>query len=260
MEYKNILVEVKDGIGFLTINRPKVLNALNPETLKEIECAIYGFAADRAVGAVIITGAGEKSFIAGADISEFPKMGVVQAREFCDLGHRVAFMLGELPKPVIAAVNGFALGGGTEMALACDFIVASENAKFGLPEVKLGIMPGFGGTQRLPRVVGMNIARELVFSGEMIDAARAREIGLANYVAPAAELMNKAVSLAKTIMARGPFAVAQAKRSVNRGADLALYDALELEKQCFTTLFVSSDAKEGATAFLEKRAPNFRGE
>ena len=160
---------------------------------------------------------------------------------------------------MIAAVNGFALGGGTELALACDVIIASEKARFGLPEVKLGVMPGFGGTQRLPRVVGMNIARELIFTGDMIDAQRAHEIGLANHVVPPGQLLERAYTMARTIISRGPFAVAQAKRAVNHGSDLSKYDAIELEKQCFTTLFGSEDEKEGTSAFLEKRTPNFKG-
>jgi enoyl-CoA hydratase len=259
MEFKNITLEISDGIATLTINRPKVLNALNLDTLKEMECAVYKIKADAGVKALVITGAGDRAFVAGADIGEFLRMDVVEAREFADLGHRVLLSLEEMPLPVLAAVNGFALGGGTELALACDVIIASENARFGLPEVKLGVMPGFGGTQRLPRVVGMNVAREMIFTGETIDAVRAREIGLVNHVVTADKLLDTARQMATTIMSRGPFAVAQAKRSVNHGSDLSRYDAFELEKQCFTTLFGSEDEKEGTKAFLEKRKPAFKG-
>jgi len=259
MEFKNITVNISEGIETLAINRPKVLNALNHETLLELECAIFQIKDNREVKALIITGTGEKAFVAGADISQFLEVGVVEGREFAGLGHKIMLALEELPIPVIAAVNGFALGGGTELALACDMIVASEKAIFGLPEVRLGIIPGFGGTQRLPRVVGMNIAREMVFSGDMIDAARAHQIGLANHVVAPDKLMEKARELAKTIMSRGPFAIAQAKRSINHGADLSKYDAFELERQCFAALMGSEDSKEGAKAFLEKRTANFKG-
>ena len=259
MEFKNILYEVTDGIAVLTVNRPKVLNALNLETLGEMECIIYDLKRKGGAKALIITGAGDKSFVAGADIGEFLRLDVVGAREFADLGHRILLSLEEMIIPVIAAVNGYALGGGTELALACDVLIASEKAKFGLPEVKLGVMPGFGGTQRLPRVVGMNIAREMIFTGEMIDAKRAYEIGLANHVVSPENLMLKARDMAVIITSRGPFAVAQAKRSVNHGSDLSKYDAIELEKQCFTTLFGSEDEKEGTKAFLEKRNPVFKG-
>lgn len=259
MEYKNIILTFEEGISIITINRPKSLNALNIETLKEIECALYTLKEENKTQVLIFTGAGEKAFVAGADISTFPTLTPDKAREFVDLGHRVMDMIESFPVPVIAAVNGYALGGGTELAIACDMIYASENAVFGLPEVGLAIIPGFGGTQRLQRLIGRHLAKELVFTGEKINATRAKEIGLVNGVFPQAELMNRVKEVARTIMKRGPLAIRAAKRAMIFGMDHDLKTANEIEKLCFISLFGTEDQKEGARAFLEKREPKFQG-
>jgi len=259
MEYKNIIVTFEDGISIITINRPKSLNALNVETLNEIECALYELKNDNKTQVLIFTGAGDKAFVAGADISTFPTLTPDGARAFVDLGQRVMDTIETFPVPVIAAVNGYALGGGTELAIACDMIYASENAYFGLPEVTLAIIPGFGGTQRLQRLIGRHLAKELVFTGDKIPVSRAKEIGLVNNVFPLSELMPKVKEIARTIMKRGPLAIRAAKRSMIFGMDHDLKTANEIEKLCFITLFGSEDQREGAKAFLEKRAPVFKG-
>ncbi|MCX7958283.1 MAG: enoyl-CoA hydratase-related protein [Deltaproteobacteria bacterium] len=259
MEFSNIIVSFEDGISVVTINRPKSLNALNVDTLKEIECALYEIKNEGKTQVLIFTGAGEKAFVAGADISTFPTLTPDGAREFVDLGQRVMDAIESFPVPVIAAVNGYALGGGTELAIACDLIYASENAFFGLPEVTLGIIPGFGGTQRLQRLIGRHLAKELVFTGDKIPASRAKEVGLVNNVFPQSELMTKVKEIARTIMKRGPLAIKAAKRSMVFGMDHDLKTANEIEKLCFITLFGTEDQKEGAKAFLEKRAPLFKG-
>ncbi len=259
MEYKNIIVSFEEGISTITINRPKSLNALNVETLNEIECALYEIKNENKTQVLIFTGAGEKAFVAGADISTFPTLTPEGASAFVDLGQRVMDMIESFPVPVIAAVNGYALGGGTELAIACDMIYASENAFFGLPEVTLAIIPGFGGTQRLQRLIGRHLAKELVFTGDKIPAQRAKEIGLVNNIFPQAELMVKVKEIAKTIMKRGPLAIRAAKRSMIFGMDHDLKTANEIEKLCFITLFGTEDQREGAKAFLEKRAPQFKG-
>ncbi len=259
MEYKNLIVSFEEGISIITINRPKSLNALNVETLQEIECALYQIKGDNKTQVLIFTGAGEKAFVAGADISTFPTLTPDGAREFVDLGQRVMDTIESFPVPVIAAVNGYALGGGTELAIACDMIYASENAFFGLPEVSLAIIPGFGGTQRLQRLIGRHLARELVFTGEKISAARAKEIGLVNNIFLQSELMDRVKEIARTIMKRGPLAIRAAKRAMIFGMDHDLKIANEVEKLCFITLFGSEDQKEGARAFLEKRTPQFKG-
>ncbi len=250
MEYKNIIVTFEEGISIITINRPKSLNALNVETLSEIECALYEIKSDKKTQVLIITGAGDKAFVAGADISTFPTLTPEGAREFVDLGQRVMDTIEAFPVPVIAAVNGYALGAG---------IYASDNAFFGLPEVTLAIIPGFGGTQRLQRLIGRHLARELVFTGEKIPVSRAKEIGLVNNVFPKVELMDRVKEIARTIMKRGPLAIKAAKRSMIFGMDKDLRTANEIEKLCFITLFGTEDQREGAMAFLEKRAPQFKG-
>jgi enoyl-CoA hydratase len=259
MAYETILSEKDGPVAVLTINRPDKLNALNQTVLAELLQALSEAACDDGVAAIVLTGAGHKSFVAGADIGAMAKMTVTEGRAFADLGHGLGDSIANCPKPVIAAVNGFAFGGGTELAIACDVIYASEKAKFGQPEVKLGVIPGFGGTQRLARLVGLQKAKELIFTGDTIDAAEALRIGLACAVFPPAELLGKAKDLGKRIAAAGPLAVGQAKRAMNHGYDLALSSALELEKQTFCMLFGTLDQKEGMGAFLEKRKPAFKG-
>ncbi|MGZ3458262.1 MAG: enoyl-CoA hydratase/isomerase family protein [Archangium sp.] len=250
-------METEDAIAILTIDRPKALNALNSKTLQELESALSSL--PPTARALIITGGGDKAFVAGADISEMVSISAAQAREFAALGHRVFHMLEQLPIPTIAAVNGFALGGGCELALACDLIYASEKAKLGLPEVSLGVIPGFGGTQRLTRAVGKMRAKELVFTGERLDAAKAKEIGLVLEVLPAEQLLPHCKAVAGKMIKNGPLAVSQAKRVIEFGADQDLRAANELERQGFAVLFGSQDQKEGMKAFLEKRTANFSG-
>lgn len=251
----------KDGaVAVVTIDRPKALNALNVQTLRELDQAIAEVAHDKALRAVIVTGAGDKAFVAGADIGEMATYSTAAALMFAQLGHRVFASLETLHVPTIAAVNGFALGGGCELALSCDLIYASDKAKLGLPEVTLAVIPGFGGTQRLTRLVGKSRAKELIFTGDMIDAAKAKEIGLVLDVIPAADLIAHCKKIAATIAKRGPIAVAQAKRVIEHGADLPLKDANELERQAFALLYGTSDQREGAQAFLAKRPAEFKGE
>jgi enoyl-CoA hydratase len=259
MARENVLWEVADGVGTLTVNRPKQLNALDVRTLEEIGEVIAAVAADAAVRAVVVTGAGEKAFVAGADIAAMSRLGPLEARRFAELGHRVLDALEALAVPTVAAVNGFALGGGCELAMACDLVYASERARFGQPEVNLGLVPGFGGTQRLTRRVGLMRAKELVLSGEPIDAATAKAIGLALDVLPSDRLLEHARAKARTIASRGPVAVAQAKRVLQAGADVDLRTACELERQAFAALFGTDDAREGMRAFLEKRPAVFKG-
>ena len=257
MAYENIRLETEDAIAILTIDRPKALNALNSKTLQELESALNSL--PTTVRALIITGGGDKAFVAGADISEMASISAAQAREFAVLGHRAFNTLEQLPIPTIAAVNGFALGGGCELALACDLIYASEKAKLGLPEVSLGVIPGFGGTQRLTRVVGKMRAKELVFTGERLDAAKAKEIGLVLDVVPADQLLAHCKAVAGKMLKNGPLAISQAKRVIEFGADQDLRAANELERQGFAVLFGSEDQKEGMKAFLEKRPAGFTG-
>ncbi|GMU62895.1 MAG: putative enoyl-CoA hydratase echA8 [Myxococcaceae bacterium] len=254
-----VRLEIDGAVAVITIDRPKALNALNQQVLRELEEAITRVAHDGALRAVILTGAGEKAFVAGADIGEMTQYTTAQALIFAQLGHRVLASLEALHVPTIAAVNGFALGGGCELALACDLIYASEKAKLGVPEVTLAVIPGFGGTQRLTRLVGKARAKELIFTGDMIDAAKAKEIGLVLDVLPAAELLAHCKKVAGTIAKRGPVAVSQAKRVIEHGADLPLKDANELERQAFALLFGTSDQREGMKAFVEKRAAEFKG-
>ena len=257
-ELKTILVERDDAIVTITINRPDKLNALNPDVLRELTRAVYEVSGGDARCA-ILTGAGDKAFVAGADIAEMTTMSTSDAKAFSDSGHRLAWHLEQSPVPFIAAVNGFALGGGCELALACDFIYASEKARFGQPEVNLGLMPGFGGTQRLARRVGLGHARELVYTGDAIKADRALAIGLVNAVFPADELMGKAREAAAKIASKGPIAVASSKRVMARGYDADLTAASELEASAFSALFGTEDMREGTRAFVEKRAAKFSG-
>jgi enoyl-CoA hydratase len=259
VEYNNIVVQVKEGIATITFNRPEVLNALNGDLLKEFSHALDEIAADEDIRGLILTGAGEKSFIAGADIKQFLTFNTLKAKSFSEMGRSLMNKLQELPIPVIAAVNGFALGGGCEVAMACDFIYASENAMFGLPEITLGIIPGFGGTQRLPRLVGESMAKELIFTGKMIPAEEAKNMGLANRVCSQEQLMDEAVKTAKTIASRGKVSLRAAKQAINNGMNVDLTTGFSIEIDAFAICFTSPDAKEGALAFLEKRKPDFKG-
>jgi len=258
-EYVNLLLEVNDGIAIVTINRPKALNALNAATIYELDKMFDELGANSAVKAVIVTGSGEKSFVAGADITEMQSMSAIEGRNWGKLAQAVFNKIENLPKPVIAAVNGFALGGGCELSMACDIRIASEKAKFGQPEVSLGIPPGFGGTQRLPRLVGKGRAKEMLFTGDMIDAAEACKIGLANKVVAPEELMNTAKAMAQKIMSRAPVAVQVCKSAVNEGLDVDLESGIAYEAEIFGLCFATDDQKEGMTAFVEKRKPNFTG-
>ena len=254
-----VLLEHEGAVSILTIQRPKVLNALNVEVVRALRRAIDTVSGRGETRCLILTGAGEKAFVAGADISAMQGMSRRDAVAFARAGHDAMDGLDKLPFPVIAAVNGFALGGGTELALACDFIYASDKAKFGQPEVNLGIIPGFGGTQRLARRVGIAMARELIYSGAMIDATEALRIGLANRVFPVDQLMAETKKTANLIAQKGPLAVSQAKRVTADGLDNLLADGNELEIEAFAKCFETADQKEGMGAFLEKRTPTFTG-
>jgi enoyl-CoA hydratase len=259
MEYKNLLFDVEDGVAVITFNRPKALNAMNSETMTELYDAATRCKNDDGIKAVILTGSGEKAFVAGADISQMQNMRAQEALAFMELGHETMRLLETLPKPVIAAVNGFALGGGTEISMSCDMRFASENARFGQPEILIGLIPGWGGTQRLARLVGMGRAKELIMGGDQIDAKRAYEIGLVNRVYPADQLIPETKKFAAK-MARLPgFALKMAKHAINFGYDLALDNANRLEMECCAQCFSTDDQKEGMKAFLEKRKPNFTG-
>jgi enoyl-CoA hydratase len=260
VNYQNILLEQPEaGIYLLTVNRPKALNALNAATLDEIAAAVTTVAKDAAARVLLVTGAGDKAFVAGADITEMQNATIEQAREISGRGMQVMHGLEAAPVPVIALVNGYCLGGGCELALACDWILASDNAVFGQPEVNLGIPPGFGGTQRLPRRIGPARALELITTARQVKAAEAAAIGLANHVYPAAELKAKGLEMARLIAAKGPAAVRLVKQAVQRGANLDLYAACDLESDLFAQAFGTQDRKEGMDAFIGKRAPRFRG-
>lgn len=259
-EEQVVLLAHEGPVSTLTINRPSVLNALSVEVLVAIKRAVDEVRARPEVRCLIITGAGEKAFVAGADIASMQNMGAEEAKFFAQKGHTAFDAIAALPFPVIAAVNGFALGGGCELALACDFIYASERAKFGQPEVNLGIIPGFGGTQRLARRVSVGVARELIYTGNIIDAQEALRIGLANKVVAADQLLAEAKKTALVVAQRGPVAVQYAKRVIGEGLDNVLSDGNELEIEAFAACFRTEDRREGVGAFLEKRAPNFRGQ
>lgn len=249
----NLLLEVENGIALLTINRPKALNALNSETLAELNTCLAELENNDDVKVVILTGSGEKSFVAGADISEMVNATPAEGRKMGLLAREAFGRLENMPQVTIAAVNGFALGGGCEISMACDIRVASDNAKFGQPECGLGILPGFGGTQRLPRLVGKGRAKELIFTCDMISADEAFRMGLANHVVPQAELIDYCKAMAGRIMKNGPLAVALAKQSINTGSDTDLDSGLKLEANLFGLSFSTADKMEGMTAFLEKR-------
>jgi enoyl-CoA hydratase len=259
MAYENLLWEVQEGVGLLTFNRPKVLNAVNARTFDELDEVVRVVERDRAVRAVVLTGAGEKAFVAGADIAAMSTMTSAEARAFAERAHGVLERLELLPVPTVAAVNGYALGGGCEIALACDLVYASENARFGQPEVNLGLIPGFGGTQRLQRRVGRMRALELILTGDAAGAAAAKEMGLVLDVLPPDKLLPHALGQARKIASRGPIAVALAKRAVHAGADADVRVANELERQAFSACFATEDAREGMRAFVEKRAADWKG-
>ena len=258
MAYDTIALTVADRVATLTINRPDKLNALNDRVIAELGEAIDAARENTDVGGVILTGAG-RAFVAGADISELEKHGAISAKLLAQRGQDVFRRFETSPKPIVAAVNGFALGGGCELAMACHIRIASDAAKFGQPEVKLGLIPGYGGTQRLPRLVGKGRALQLLLSGDMIDAQEAYRIGLVNRVVPANELIGAATGMLKAILANGPLAVAHCIEVVNRGYDLPLDEALTLEATAFGLLAATDDKREGTNAFLEKRSPSFSG-
>lgn len=260
MEFKNLSLEIKDGIAILKISRPKALNALNSETLDELKKSLEELEKNEDVKVVIITGEGDKAFVAGADIMEMKDMNSVEGMLFSKKGHETFSKIENMTKVVIAAVNGYALGGGFELALACDLIYASDKARFGFPEVTLGIHPGFGGTQKTPRLVGLAKAKELIFTGKIITAKEAFDMGLINRVFPHEDLMKEVFSIAETIKACGQIAVRLAKECVNRSLSVGLEEGLRLEEANFGQCFGTKDQKEGMTAFVEKRKPVFRGE
>ena len=259
MTYTSIELTCADGIATLLFNRPKALNALNTALLGEFACALEGIRKDESIRVLILTGAGEKSFVAGADITEIATLSPLAAKQFARYGQEAINALQGLAIPVIAAVNGYALGGGCEMALACDFIYASEKAVFGLPEINLGVIPGFGGTQRLPRLVGANRAKEMIFTGKHLNAAEAREIGLVNRIFPPDELLPAAMETAKLIAGKGKASLCAAKQTVNQGLNADLATGLAIERDAFALCLASPDAEEGTSAFLEKRKPVFTG-
>jgi len=259
MSFENIRFEIADAVGTLTIDRQKALNALNPDTLREMARSLRDARRDAALRAIILTGAGEKAFIAGADIAAMSKMSVIEAKEMARLGQRVTSAIEDLAVPVVAAVNGFALGGGLEMVMACDLVIASEKARFGQPEINLGIIPGFGGTQRLARRIGAPRAREMIYGGEMIDAETALRFGLINRVVKPEELLPEARKLAAALASKPPVALAQAKNVIQRGLDVDLENGLRLEAEAFAVTFSTDDRTEGMAAFLEKRKAAFKG-
>jgi len=259
MTFENLLCDFSERLAVVTINRPRALNSLNTETVRELLCLFSGLGENPEVDVVILTGAGSKAFVAGADIAAMQQFDPQAGREFARLGHRLLNLIEKLPQPVIAAVNGFALGGGCELAMACDIRLAADSAKFGQPEVSLGIIPGFGGTQRLPRLVGKGRAQELLLTGDMLDAAEACRIGLVNRVVPADELLPAARAMAAKIAAKGQVAVRLAKEAVNNGLELDLDRACQYEIELFSLCFASGEPQEGMAAFLEKRPARFQG-
>src|SRR5438477_6990967 len=259
MNYENIKVEKRDHIAILTIDRPKVLNALNMATMSELRQAFTELRDDVDTRVVLLTGAGEKAFVAGADINELNKNNPVEAKAYTHKGQAVLDLIENLGKPVIACINGYALGGGCELALACTFRIASENAKLGQPEVKLGIIAGYGGSQRLPRLVGKGPALQILLTGEQISAQEALRIGLVNEVVPLAQLLSRGEEIAKKIIANAPLAVQYTLEAVNKGMEMPLAEGLFLEATLFSVACATEDKKEGTSAFLEKRAAAFKG-
>ena len=259
MKYQHLLYSKEEGIGIVTINRPAALNALSTEVYSELHELFQEIEDDQDVRVVIITGSGEKAFVAGADIADMKPRDTVQVRSFAATGRSAADRIYSLSKPVIAAVNGYALGGGLELAMCCDLVIAAENARFGQPEINLAIIPGGGGTQRLPRLVGMTRAKELIYTGDMIDANTALAWGLVNKVVPAENLMAEARELARKLLSKSSIALARAKKAITTGVNMDLASGIDLEEQCFALCFGTEDQKEGMGAFLEKRKPQFKG-
>ena len=259
MAYENILVEKKESIAYITFNRPKVLNALNRKTVEELRDALIDAREDSSIRVVILTGAGEKSFVAGADISELAQRTPVDGKDFSLFGQSVFHLLETLGKPSICAINGFALGGGCELALSCTIRLASKTAKLGQPEVKLGIIPGYGGSQRLARLCGKGIAHELCLTGEMISAEEAQRIGLVNHIYEPAELLPAAEAMAKKIIANAPLAVKYTIEAIERGVEMPQEEGLFLEATLFGLSCATEDMREGTKAFLEKRKADFKG-
>ncbi|MFO7985364.1 MAG: enoyl-CoA hydratase-related protein [Desulfatiglandaceae bacterium] len=260
MAYENIIFEKDGNIGVIKFNRPKALNAINTGVVEDLNRALVEVEKDSSIRVLILTGEGDKAFVAGADISYMVNLEPLQLRDFSRRLHEVGFRMEALPIPIIACVNGFALGGGTEISMACDFIYASEDAKFGQPEINLGIIPGMGGTQRLSRQVGKAMAKELCMTGALISAQEAREIGLVNKVFPAGELWDATMKTAKVMAAKGRFSLMAVKRCIDGGFNLDLKQACAMETDQFGLCGASPDAKEGMSAFLEKRKPEFTGE
>lgn len=259
MEYQNLLIETTDSITTLTINRPQVLNALNSNVVRELKSALCELDQDAAVRVVVLTGAGEKAFVAGADIKEMSAMSAFEAHDFARRGQRLMLLINSMRKPVIAAVNGYALGGGFELALACDFIYASGNAKFGFPEVGLGIIPGFGGTQNLARLIGPNRTNELVLSGRIMAAAKAHAWGIVNEVLEPDELLSRTLETAREIAGKAALGIAGAKDVIVNGLNMTKGDGFRYEASQFGVLFATGDQREGMGAFLEKRPAEFKG-
>ncbi len=259
MTYENILVDTNEAIATITFNRPKALNALNAALLAELTEAVDAISRDPNVRVLILTGAGDKAFVAGADIKELDGLSPLQAKAVAIKGQGAIDKIAALPIPVIAAVNGYALGGGTEMALACDFIYAADTASMGLPETNLGLIPGFGGTQRLARLIGPNQAKELIYTGKIITAAQAHALGLVNQVFPAVELMDQVIATARVMANKGRVSLRAAKEAVDSGLDTDLATGLKIEQNAFAFCMASEDAREGTRAFIEKRKANFAG-
>jgi enoyl-CoA hydratase len=260
MTYKTIIFEKEGDVAIVTFNRPKALNAINPEVVAEANSALEEVEIDSSVRVLILRGEGEKAFVAGADIAHMVNLSPLQARRFSRDGQELLFRLERLPIPVIACVDGFALGGGIEISMACDFIYASENARFGQPEINLGLIPGFGGTQRLSRILGKGMAKELCMTGIMINAREAKEMGLVNKVFPPDKLWEETMRTANLLASKGRVALRAVKDCIERGYDVDLHDGCYMESDAFGLCMSSPDGKEGMTAFLEKRKPNFKGE
>ncbi len=260
MSYETIIYEVEQNIAIIRFNRPKVLNAINPTVVAEMKDALGKIAADKSIKVLILTGEGDKAFVAGADIAAMRDFTPLEGRSFSRQGHELLFRLEALPIPVIACVNGFALGGGIEIAMACDFIYAADSAKFGQPEINLGVIPGFGGTQRLSRLVGKSMAKELCMTGVMISAQEARDIGLVNKVFPKETLWKETMKVARLLASKGKVSIRAVKDTIERGYNQDLRTGCYMESDAFAICMASEDAKEGMGAFLEKRKAEFKGE
>lgn len=259
MQYKYLQFTTEGGIAFVTINRPEALNALSRDVYIELHDVFSVIEDNPAVQIVILTGSGDKAFVAGADIAYMQPRNAIEINDFTDKARLASDKIYNLKKPTIAAINGFALGGGLELAMCCDIRLASDKAKFGQPEINLGIIPGAGGTQRLARIIGMGRAKELIYTGDIIDAATALNMGLVNRVVPADKLLDEAKSMAQKILSKGRVAVSLAKEAITQGANMSLPAGLDLELKCFSLCFATEDQKEGMQAFLQKRKPAFKG-